>query len=162
MVWWMLAILTAMANVSFASYWATKTGNFSDPATWGGNTPGSGDGVVVADDYTVTVDNNKGALDVRAVYAGYLNAVWSQSEGFMVMDDPNASLTTRFLFVASNANSNGRFTQNAGTVSVIWDGEGGYFSLKQSAGLHEGDLAWAEYVLNGGQLFVDGMAYVGY
>ena len=135
--WLVLAILLGLTPVSLASWWATQSGNFSDSATWGGATldPAS-DAVVVADNYTVTVDSLAGGLEVRAVYAGYLTSAWASSTGWMVMNDPTASLTTRFLYVASADDSNGAFTQNDGTVHVAYAGEGGVLCLKQNAGLY--------------------------
>ncbi|MBA4408158.1 MAG: hypothetical protein C0397_01890 [Odoribacter sp.] len=55
-------ILLAFANVNGATRTASVSGNWSNPATWGGTVPVAGDDVEIGDGVTVTIDVDPPAL----------------------------------------------------------------------------------------------------
>jgi hypothetical protein len=170
MILCVLVLLVLMCGrLSYGTaYWSVQDGSINDAATWGGIAPANmdpaSDALIIATDNTVTID---GTTNMRVIYDGYYSANWSESQGFAIMNDPNAVLNVNFLFVANAGPSNGRFTQNAGTVNVFYGAsDGGIFMIKAAEGTNyyselPGKTSWGEYILNSGSLNVSSQSYVG-
>jgi G8 domain len=105
-----LALMLTFAPPAQADGSASRSGAWSDPATWGGGVPGAGDAVTIGKGRTVTVDTAARARQVRVAEGGTLAFAEDKTaslelrgnlvvEGALEMVAPNPAVQQAIRFV---------------------------------------------------------------
>jgi len=140
-----LALLLTFAPPAQADAQASRSGAWSDPATWGGGVPGAGDAVTIGKGRTVTVDTAARARQVRVAEGGTLAFAEDKSASLelrgnlvvegaleMVAPDPAVQQTIRFVGVDEGAFRGGGHEVLASDVG-LWAHHHGHLNIQGAA-----------------------------
>jgi hypothetical protein len=140
-----LALLLTFAPPAQADAQASRSGAWSDPATWGGGVPGAGDAVTIGKGRTVTLDTAARARQLRVAEGGTLAFAEDKSaslelrgnlvvEGALEMVAPNPAVqqTIRFVGVDEGAFRGGGHEVLASDVG-LWAHHHGRLNIQGAA-----------------------------
>lgn len=112
----------SVSSQAAATFTSAATGNWSDPATWGGSVPSPADNAVIAAGHTVTIDAiGQGAQSVTVAGTLTFGATPTESQAKDLTVETGglvnvfAGTSTKTLRVSGNLVNNGRINTLAGT-----------------------------------------------